>query len=199
MVAVGLGGSLHCLGMCGGLSATLAKSKKDMVLFNIGRLISYLFLFSLGLSLVSFIPASLKENFAFISTVIIGLLFIVLGLKRFNINLKWKLFKNIKRKSIHPSGALLGGMATALLPCGFLYSVLFILVGVEYKLLGILLVVSFWLGTVPVLLFGPSIYFRFIAPIERKVPRIAGASLIILGVVTVGFRLTLLYQKASCH
>ena len=43
---VGLGSSVHCMGMCGGIAAGFASQKqysqlKSIVLFNFGRLLSY--------------------------------------------------------------------------------------------------------------------------------------------------------------
>ena len=39
---IGLGGSLHCVSMCGGLVTACAKTKREVAVYQVGRLMGYL-------------------------------------------------------------------------------------------------------------------------------------------------------------
>ena len=159
---LGLLGSLHCLGMCGPLVLLVNKSHKDqnsVWLYHTGRLIAYI---ALG-TLVGLIGFSLQifkvQQFA---TIGIGLLLIVSftipQVNRYLLKLYnstglsvavRKLFTNSDNKKTRVLGA---GLLNGFIPCGLTY------VAAGYALVfgtignGILYMLMFGLGTLPVLL-----------------------------------------------
>ncbi len=161
---VGITGSFHCLGMCGGLISVCGIQPKSLLTYQLGRLISYLLVttgfYFLGKEvLLGFIE---RYNLVFEISFGVFILLFVLGFllknrpivyssaklqKVFNSVLK---IKNFKIRA----GAL--GLGTALLPCGYLYLVIgasLILPTLAYSCLAVL---GFWFGTLPALQGGIS-------------------------------------------
>jgi hypothetical protein len=58
---------------------------------------------------------------------------------------------------------------------------------------------SFWIGTVPSLLFAPTILAKVLNPLKNKAPLISSLGLILIGVLTIGFRFFNFYTQSSQH
>jgi len=145
---IGLLGSTHCLGMCGGISASLSMAlpvgkgfrlRQSLMLlaFNSGRIASY----ALIAALVAVLSTTAADQWAQLATVlrsIAGLLLIVMGLsmgqwwqgiryvERIGAPL-WKHLSPITRRFLpvnHAGHALALGALWGWLPCGLVYSTL---------------------------------------------------------------------------
>jgi len=211
---VGLLGSGHCFGMCGGLAAGLgtlpvpgnpeaiAKPRAaSAFLFNFGRIISYA-----GLGLVSsWLLASLGHSLnvpkwsmvlRFATAVmifLIGVQFLfnwqtLAGIERIGAKVwKFVLPLAVKASSLPGgSGRLLLGLCWGLLPCGLVYSVLLTASAAGAAISGAAVMFAFGLGTLPSML-GMSLAAPTLAALlnDQWTKKLMGAALIMLAVLSV--------------
>lgn len=202
---IGLGGSLHCLGMCSPLTASLTKTKTQNGLYQFGRLLGYLLLgFSAGwiTSLIDIRKDS--PLLASLPILTLGLTLVIVG------------FMGVKKKSKEPgrietffqrvyAKALvkfrkLGrfapiplGFMTITLPCGLLYGVVLVAGVTSNPFLGAASLFFFWLGTLPAVSFGGEIIQRILVPLKSKLPSSSSAFLILIGLFTISYRLYNIY------
>ncbi len=190
-------GSVHCLGMCGGL-ALQAKTKSEMTKYHLGRLITYTVLGALGGGLGSLIFSSeWLQRFSLIGAAIMGLLFVSMGIQslrgrvvHFGIlpnRVLSRLFSHVSKMGSH----LALGLGTGFLPCGWLYSFVLLAVATHSAFLGAFLMVAFWAGSVPALASSGWVLHQVFRPWQGKFPKIAGISLIVFGIFTFAHRLDL--------
>lgn len=210
----GLAGSVHCTGMCGGLVMALTKDKKGILSYHIGRLVGYL---SIGLiiPLMGLEAMGLRENktLSLIAALSLGATFIFIGLKNFfNFKMSIKLHRSIERlnhniwkglfkylKDFDLLRAFLGGSASALLPCGLLWTVLILSLTASSPTYSVLFIISFWLGTTPALSFAPGIIKKVLLPIEKKLPKVVPTMFIVIGLATLTSRVYGLYVQTGAH
>ncbi len=153
-----------CLAIVGGLVLSLSakvsqdnvSDRKTFVLFHVGRLVSFAVLGGvLGL-----VGSAIGINFTF--TAILGLLasmvMLLLGLNLVGVFAKNKIalpggifnfFRRIEHKTFTP---LVIGFATFFLPCGFTQSMQVSALGSGSFMSGLLLMLAFALGTLPILI-----------------------------------------------
>lgn len=170
-----IAGSGHCVGMCGPLmllavnrnSATNNKSFGLEALYHAGRLLGYAILGlvagSLGWMLESGGElAGLQKIAAYVSgggMILFGSFSLLTiyrkgSIPHFGTAAVGKyLTKFIKKNQRLPQGIRpLGiGLITACLPCGWLYAFLLLAVAARTPLTGSLVMIAFWLGTIPAL------------------------------------------------
>lgn len=213
---IGLLGSVHCVGMCGGLVVSCAPRMTNNISYQIGRLTSYGILAMLAGVLGSFL--NFRESDPVISVVsgsIIGLMFIWFGLKRFvtsssklklphflekTIYKLWSKFLPKGKENISVVSSFMVGSFSIFLPCGLLYSVLLALGAFQSPLLALLCIFTFWLGTLPLMSFAPEILVKLLRPLSLKLPLVTSSTLVLIGVVTIAHRLYSLYHVApTCH
>lgn len=211
---VGLLGSGHCFGMCGGIAAGLGsiptRGETDLeskpsaitaVLFNFGRIVSYA-----GLGLMSaWILANVGEalnvpKWSMILRLLTAIMIFLIGLQ-FLFN--WQLLAGIERvgarvwKHVLPlavkassmpggTGRLLLGLCWGLLPCGLVYSVLLTAAATGSPFGGALVMFAFGVGTLPSML-GMSLAAPALAAMlnDRWTRKLMGAALIFLAVLSV--------------
>ena len=154
-----------CLAIVGGLVLSLSakvsqdnvSDKKNFVLFHSGRLLSFAILGGI----LGAIGDAIGINFTF--TAILGLLaslvMLLLGLNLIGVFVKNKValpsgifnfFRKIEHKTLTP---LIIGFGTFFLPCGFTQSMQVSALGSGSFMSGLLLMLAFALGTLPMLLF----------------------------------------------
>ena len=176
---VGLLGSTHCLGMCGGIVGALTLGLHDdirrspvrlfpyLAAYNIGRIASY----AIAGALVGFLSAQIlriapPEQARLIAKIITGGFMIALGLylagwwpglaalERLGGKL-WALIEPFGRRFLpvnHPLKALALGLVWGWLPCGLVYSALAWSLASGDAVQGAALMLAFGLGTLPMLL-----------------------------------------------
>lgn len=210
---IGLLGSVHCVGMCGGLVVTCTPSRKNNVFYQIGRLTSYLILAIVSASLGHLL--NLNNSASKVSLffgIVIGLTFIWIGVSNYThtikapkwfskiIYSKWAkvLPKNPAKVSLRSSFSV--GAFSIFLPCGFLYGVLLTLASFQSPLISMISIFTFWLGTLPVMGFASNIISKIIKPLLQKMPLVTSSVLVIIGIITIYNRLEFLFVSApSCH
>lgn len=220
-LTAGLAGSLHCVGMCGGLVTATTKSTTDVVIYQLGRLLGYLIL---GL-MMGGIGSLFKLNtihpaLNYLPSLLIGGLFIVWGLqaflgKKFHLplpNFLQKIYQRTWLKIINfESGmfkSFLTGFITLFLPCGLLYGVILTSIALQSPLLSMLSMFFFWIGTLPSMMLAPKIVQNLLAPLRTHKPKVYALSLMLIGLLTIGWRSTKIEKfievkavedKPACH
>ena len=170
--SMGLFGSPHCLGMCGGIVTAfglsmqhVSDSKKNglILTYHLGRLISYALL-GLIASLVGVaIFQSIMSNSA--PRIVLGAVLVLIGLAMLGLPLFnqlekfgmrfWQSLAPI-RKKVFPidsfGKALVAGLLWGFLPCGLVYGALMMAIAGNNIATGAALMFVFGLGTMPMLI-----------------------------------------------
>lgn len=211
---VGLLGSGHCFGMCGGIAAGLGTlpvhgaSEVDSrprfssaLLFNLGRITSYTLLGLLAAWILGGAGEMLSiPKWSMILRFITALMIFLIGLQ-FMFNLQTlgiierggaKIWKHVLPLAVRASampggtGRLLVGFCWGFLPCGLVYSVLLTASSAPGMAFGGAIMLAFGVGTLPSML-GMSIAAPALAALlnDRWTRRLMGAALILLAVLSV--------------
>ena len=201
-------GSLHCVGMCGGLVAFYAgtdgagRTQRPLLphlAYNLGRLSTYLLLGAVAGAVAAAVNlagsvSGLKETAAIVAGVVIlvwGGALLVQATTRYRLPTpRWldallgKVLPRLRAKPPVVRGLILG-MSSTLLPCGWLYGFAVTAAGTGGAVSGALVMGAFWLGTVPALVgtgLGIQRVSRWVGP---KLPVLMPAMLLVLGLVTI--------------
>lgn len=206
---LGLSSSLHCAGMCGPLVMAVAHDKKSIFVYQVGRLLAYLMIATLVSFLGQATLRQLSPQLNLWSTYFIAGVFVFIGFKilmnrnyelplpRFisQIFLKFNMLVTRKLKGT-AMGSFLVGFSSIMLPCGILYALIFSLVAFKGISLALLSVVTFWVGTLPVMVLGPNFFRKYLSGIVSKFPRVTGVLLISIGLLALYYRHG---KNLSCH
>jgi hypothetical protein len=185
---IGLLGSMHCIGMCGGFVAMYALRKPAAA-----PSLPYHLMYNIG----SF-AASLGRHRGIPGTVLLfsGVVMVLMGLDLAGILGKRGLFEDIGitertffRKSLHRIlalesawGTLLLGLLLGFLPCGLLYPLFMHSAASGGFTNGMLTMLVFGLGTVPAMLSFGYLVSRIKPHLKLFLYRIAAVLIILLGV-----------------
>lgn len=225
---VGLLGSGHCFGMCGGIAAGLgsipvrtgseneAKPRaSSAVLFNLGRIVSYACLGLISAALLARVGKVLNvPQWSMILRALTALMIFLIGLQYlFN----WQTLAVIEkagarvwnhvlpfavRASSMPggSGRLLLGLCWGLLPCGLVYSVLLTASAAGSPVSGASVMLAFGIGTLPSML-GMSLAAPALAAMltDRWTRKLMGTALILLAVISVSLMVIKMQGKQKHH
>jgi sulfite exporter TauE/SafE len=217
----GLGGSLHCVGMCGGLVTASCDRSKDIFRYQLGRLVGYLGLGALAGFLGRFLTiGTLHPFYSLLPALFIGSLFIFWGIKNYQGKraelpaasflgkIYSKFWAALVKDNKNFSKSFIIGLISILLPCGLLYGVVLGTVAMEHSYTAMFSMIFFWLGTLPSMILAPEIIQRFIRPFKSKLPKTFAISLVLIGVMTISLRMFKLYEiknlsptqhKMTCH
>jgi sulfite exporter TauE/SafE len=219
-------GSIHCVGMCGGFVALCTgttsptnTSKQSCFhthgAYNFGRFTSYIFLGGLAGTIGQFgNKVSAGFGISHGATVILGSLVILWGASSLVLQTKY-----ISRY-LQPLTRILGqtyqsimeflpkdpaqrafsiGLFSAFLPCGWLYAYVTLAASTGSPMQGMLLMATFWLGTVPALLGIGLITSKLSDNLRRRMPIITALLLITAGIFAINEHLGLLSSICGCH
>lgn len=204
-------GSLHCVGMCGGLVALYAGDGSGRriaphLAYHGTRLVGYVVLGTIAGALGGALDlAGAAVGVGRVAAVVAGagmalwgvvILKRALGRPERLVTLRrpatatvlgrvsaWFL-RGLEGRAASVRGALLGGLS-ALLPCGWLYAFVLGAGATASAWQGALVMVAFWSGTVPLLLgFGLGVQ-GLLRPLRRHLPTITACGLIVAGALTV--------------
>jgi len=225
---VGLAGSGHCFGMCGGIAAGLGslpvqekvreRSKpraSSALLFNLGRIASYA---CLGLASAWILAGAGKilnvPQWSMILRLLTALMIFLIGLQ-FLFNWQTlavierggaKLWSYVMPLAVRASGMpggtgrLLLGLCWGLLPCGLVYSVILTASAAGSPVSGALVMLAFGAGTLPAML-GMSLAAPTLAALlsDRWTKKLMGAALIVLAVLSVTLMITKIQGSGGHH
>lgn len=208
-------GSLHCAAMCGGFvafySADSGSRWSSHLSYNLGRLLTYLLLGSAAFFLGTRIDL-LGERFGVskLSALLVAIVLISFGIgallriKFKNLGAKWlerfgagRCLAQVMRGSARPSlKAFLIGTLSTTLPCGWLYSFVAIAATANSLAEACIVMLVFWLGTLPVMFTFGTIAARLGQRLGRVAPYLTALLILCAG-------LSSLYQHLNaplqCH
>jgi len=217
----GLGGSLHCVGMCGGLVTATCNKSNDVLRYQAGRLLGYLTLgFFAGILGKIFTIQQNNPNMTLIPGLILGGLFLFWGIQnyrgkkaelpvpKFIGSLYIRLFAIFVARNKNFSRSFFTGLLSILLPCGLLYGVVLGVAAFEHSLHSLYTMFFFWLGTLPSMVAAPSLIQKVLRPLKMKLPKTYALTLILVGLLTISFRIvrfnemrahSVTKQELNCH
>jgi sulfite exporter TauE/SafE len=210
-----LAGSLHCAGMCGGFVAFYSASDPGQrgrrylahAFYSGGRLVSYLLLGALaGLLGAAVDLAGSLAGVQRVAAVAAGILMVGWGvyaliqaldypipnvpLPRLVQRLNARVYGTLKGRPPVVQAMLLGLFST-LLPCGWLYAFALLAAGTGGPWSGMIVMAAFWAGTVPVML-GLGLSLQWLAaPLRRRLPVLTAVALIAVGLLWLVGRTTM--------
>jgi sulfite exporter TauE/SafE len=197
VLVASLAGSLHCVGMCGGLVLASTQSRWEIAQYHLGRLLAYLGLGALagGLGQVVFRSEPVVRSLTWVSwlsTFALAFGFFVMGIQLWRgrspslIRIPQAQLNQVYR--IVRGRAFFSGAASGLLPCGWLHAFVLSAAATQSVLLGAALMGVFWVGTLPALTFAPGVIQKVLGPLARRSPRIAGTVLIFTAFLSLGLK-----------
>lgn len=203
---IGILGSGHCLGMCGGITTMLTsaidqtqqKSLKHwlIIFYHFGRIFSYTligFIVAFSGSLMAKnigLPIEILKTIAAIFLILLGLylgqwLMVLTHIEKLGKGL-WRFISPLSTKVIPVNTkkkALILGMLWGWLPCGLIYSTLTWALASGNAINGALIMLCFGLGTLPALItlsFSLNSFKRLLT--NRIFKKLSALCLIILGI-----------------
>jgi len=201
-LTIGLIGSLHCIGMCGPIAVALPLGRRSFfdraiggLTYNLGRTITYGFmgfifgLLGKGIEMAGFQQwASILLGVVMILSVFFPFLFKdQFGNAGFGNGISGKivsrlrvLFGNHSKRNL-----LVIGLLNGLLPCGLVYVAIAGAINTNDVLAGILFMVAFGLGTIPLLLAVSLLGNMVGAKLKHKLNKIIPVFIVILGIIFI--------------
>ena len=205
----GVLGSAHCIGMCGAISATMnlgttgvRSALSRQMLWSVGRVFTYAFLGMVAgfsgarLTKSEFLTSqtsafSIQAAFAIVAGVLLvfqGLLAAGWFNRRISSGsacLTVSIFGNFLRGGSR-IGVFVAGILTGFLPCGLVYSFLALAAASASTWQGPLLMVTFGLGTVPVMLVTGAGLTMASLKLRQRLMKFGAICVLLTGLLTVG-------------
>lgn len=202
--AASLAGSLHCVGMCGGLVAFASAGAGPALAYQLARGAAYL---ALGVAAgavgaaVDFGGDALGWSRA--AMVLAGVTMIAVGVAAVarvhgrripKLPVPDVVQRLFARGHAWAAGraplarAVWIGALTAFLPCGWLYAFVLTAAGTGSPLGGVAVMAAFWAGTVPILLAVGLGVHHLARPLARVAPTVTAWLLVAMGLVTLAGR-----------
>jgi uncharacterized protein len=221
IVATSALGSVHCVAMCGPLVGLHggARSVRLAAMHSLGRLATYATIGALaGLAGSALDLAGRLGNIQRFATILAGLTIVGWGLFALASALRARRGPPVKarprptafgtalvrirtRSAARRMVAL--GLLTGLLPCGWLWAFAITAAGTGSALGGVLVMIAFWLGTLPGMVGLVGLAGPVFARIRARLPLVTALVLIALGLATLGMRWrdagTGQVASPSCH
>ncbi len=210
-------GSTHCAGMCGAFvvfavaGGNRAKQPPAALLhgaYNLGRLMIYVCLgmaggaagatLELGASLAGIQHAAAMSAGALMAGIGIVTLLRLKGIRipRMPIPVPMRTLaeKGHRHASQQPPlfRALLTGLLTTLLPCGWLYAFVITAAGTGHPIGGAIVMAVFWLGTLPIMIVVGVSLKKLTGPIAQRLPAMMALALVAVGLYTLICRTSLI-------
>jgi len=225
----GLISSLHCIGMCGPIAMMLPvdrsnQTKKTLQIFtyHLGRLAAYASIgFIFGLFGKGFSMAGLQQELSVILGIIIIVIVVIPEKVFIAYNFSKPIFKVIskiktalgsqfKNKSYQSLFTI--GLLNGFLPCGMVYVALFGAIAMQSPSLGILYMLLFGLGTVPMMSSVVYLNSFLTLPFRNKIQKVIPYVAVCIGILFIlrGLGLGIPYispntvslfvqQQPNCH
>lgn len=216
----GLGGSLHCVGMCGGLVSACSPDKKSIWIYQLGRLLGYSLLGLFAGTLGHLISQGFRHQFMVLApSLTLGILFITWGWNSFKgkkeikspsiisktYNHLWKTIMPTVPGGLKPFGV---GFFSILLPCGLLYSLVITVAAFHDPTRALMAMFFFWLGTVPAMALAPNLFKNLMDKVFNRSQKYIGLTFMSIGIITITVRVAMLLsmdpslnagEAPSCH
>lgn len=197
-------GSVHCAAMCGAFTCFYSQSSsgspgqlKGHAAYNLGRLLAYLVLgLAAGMLGVGLGQVGLLAGVTRLAPIIAASMMIAWGLHALLLArgvkvpsptppAAWRGLMSRGIASVHDRPpvvrAAVTGLATGLLPCGWLHLFVLTAAGTGSPLRGAVLMAVFWLGTLPMMLSVGFGLQRLVGPLRARLPEVAAVLVVMLG------------------
>lgn len=198
----GLSGSLHCLGMCGGLVTASCSGGKDVLKYQVGRLLGYLILGSVAYLFGYVLKGVVTFHWApLVSGLFLGVLFIFWGVRSFQGKkaevplpaFLRKAYQYSFRNFVSKAGyfrSFIVGLISIMLPCGLLYGLMVAALALGSYQQIVISLFFFWLGTLPAMIGAPQLIKKVMEPFRKNLPTAYAVLFIVIGVATIAGRLS---------
>lgn len=198
----GLSGSLHCLGMCGGLVTASCHNGKDVLKYQVGRLLGYLILGSFAFAFGYVLKGVVTFHWApLVSGLSLGILFIFWGIRSFHgkkaevplPGFLRKAYQYSFRNFVSKAGyfrSFVVGLISIMLPCGLLYGLMVAALALGDYQHVIVSLLFFWIGTLPAMIGAPQLIKKVMEPFRKNLPTAYAVLFIVIGVATIAGRLS---------
>jgi sulfite exporter TauE/SafE len=192
---LGLGGSLHCAAMCGPLVFSVQRNwgikgvNVPLVLYHLGRVAAYMAL-GLAFTLIK-IPVHLFNVQQYISLIAGALLLLFVfknripGIRELMAGISAKLSAAMSRHYGKQNSLPIIGFLNGLLPCGLSYSAAALSVSQEGVSHGLLFMLFFGLGTLPMFLTSSALLKQFRIQSFRNINKYLNYSLVLVALLLV--------------
>lgn len=226
--AASLMGSLHCAGMCGafvafavtgGIDRSLGAAPRSRLPLHLayhgGRLLTYTTLGAIAGSLgAAFDLAGELAGAGRIAAMLAGGMMALFGsialLRLAGVRLPKAPVPRVLRTALERghrfaarrepvARALLTGLLTTLLPCGWLYAFVITSAGTAHPATGALTMAAFWAGTVPMLAALGAGAQRLAGVLGPRLPMLTAGAIVVIGIVTVFNRGAVALDVAALH
>jgi len=213
VLVAGAAGSPHCAGMCGGMVAFATGGAPGQVRGRLGALAAYNAVRGLGYTTLGLLAGALgstlngagvRLGIGRVAGVVAGAVMIGWGagklLAAFGVRLPKarrasridvpiaRVMSGLRERRPAVRAGIVGG-CTAALPCGLLHASTVVAAGTGNALQGALVMLAFWMGTLPALL-GVGLGAQFLSGRLRRHADLVGAlALVVLGLSSVTGRL----------
>jgi len=197
---LGIGGSLHCAGMCSPLALAVTSFNKQLLfnrfVYNTGRILVY---GSFGALVATFGSLFNFQAIQIYLSIALGVLLILLGIgsissiripllstfiNKISLMIKSKFSKQLKKKNTVSLFIL--GVLNGILPCGLTYLALSYTLTLNTPAEGFLFMLLFGLGTFPVMIGMPYL-LKFIGSfVKINYSKLTTVMMIGLGVLLIG-------------
>lgn len=205
-----LAGSPHCAAMCGPFLAAAATGAGDRPRwhtaggYHAGRLVAYASLGAVAGSLGAGVERlGALAGVSRVAAIVAGVLMVLWGLdtllslrgvrSRFHAPASMqRLVGSVTGRAAAldlPLRAPLIGLATALLPCGWLYAFVAAAGGTGSPIGGLVVMSTFWIGTLPVMATLGLGMQRLAGPLRRSLPFVTASVVVAIGLLTIVGRL----------
>ncbi len=197
---LGLMGSFHCVGMCGPIAISLPLRGKNQfqkisggVLYNIGRTLTYGLMGAVfGLIGEGFELMGFQQWISIAMGALMVLSILTPSLFR-NLNTGKNIpFSNAVRRGIQTlfakrsfGGLFFIGVLNGLLPCGLVYMAIAGAIGTGSFVLGVLYMVLFGLGTLPMMLFITVLGNLISLSVRNKINKIIPYLVVVVGLIFI--------------
>ena len=203
-------GSVHCAAMCGAFTclyrpAAPAGAWRAHAAYNAGRLVSYVTLGALAGALGSRVNELARiPGVAMPAAALAGVLMILWAAGTIAATLGVRVPVMLAPQWAHrvlgqallaarelsaPARAGLLGLLTTLLPCGWLYTFVVVAGGTGSVVMGVVVMMAFWAGTVPMMTCVAAGAGRLLGPLQRRLPLVSAALVLALGVFSLAGKL----------
>ncbi len=198
----GLISSLHCIGMCGPIAMMLpvernnpSKKVTQIVTYHLGRLTAYGTIgLIFGLVGKGFFMAGIQQKLSIAIGIVMILIIVIPEKKLANYNFSKPIFKAIatikstlgkqfKNKSYQSLFTI--GLLNGFLPCGMVYVALFGAIAMQSASFGVLYMLLFGLGTIPLMSSVVYINSFLTVAVRNKIQRIIPYVGILIGVLFI--------------
>ncbi len=193
-------GSVHCLAMCGPLVGLSRGGLRLAIVHALGRLTTYAALGAGAGAIGSAIDlAGELGAIQRAATLVAGAAILGWGLYQIAVAAGWVRVRGGTHTAFTSAlvqiktpravrRAWLVGVLTGLLPCGWLWAFVVTAAGTGGVGRGTLVMIAFWLGTVPAMVGLLTVAGPVLARLRRRLPALTAAVLIVLGVGTLALR-----------